>query len=666
MGVHERRAQRDPSAHRGVLFGVAGGGVYSVTEDLPDDLVAGRTYHYRVVVETATRVVAGDDVAYTVPTGAPEVTTGTATPIGERRVRLTGVVNTFGGEGHYRFELGRDASYGLATKPWRTGPEVTPRTFSRIIDFAHADLAALPAGSTVHWRIVYCEACDTPDELTIAGADATLTVPAAEPPRLDSIDPPLGDPLGGARVTISGAHLGGAAITIGGAPCGELEALGDGVLRCRTPALSAGTHDVRATTAFGDAVLRDGFEAWSPADIPGARLFDARVGVATAAPKTTYEWQRLSAEIAPGWRVRDGNTLTWLPSTGRFWMVGGWNGYQEPDGFSHVDPDLGIYPLQNTTNEVWSSPDGVAWRLELPHEHTQFERRHVHNTVLWKDALWVIGGDTHQGRYNHDVLRSADGVSWTEVLAPGEPPWQPRALSIAGVYDGKLWMVGGQDLLGDPADYVFHNDVWSTEDGVHWTEVAADAPASDTRWAGCGLVDGLVEFRGAMWLVGCAQYRENAVGTTMDNAVWSTTDGVTWTRHPTPPWAGKSWPNVVVWDDKLWVLFGYTYGDPANGWPAGNASEVWFSDDGERWEALPADSPAPGSHAQGVAVRDDFLLYAGGNYSFGIGDGVDTSAWRLVPFRGPSKSTAEHRAWTQPGETAETAETRPGCGWGAT
>jgi len=620
---------------------------YSVTEDLPGDLVAGRTYHYRLVVETSAGRFTGEDVTYTVPTGAPEVTSADATAIGERRVRLAGVVNTLGREGSYRFQLGPDTRYGFETKPWRTGPEITPRTFSRIIDFAHPDLAALPGGSVVHWRIVYCEACDTAAEVVIAGDDRTLTVPHAEPPRIDTIDPALGDPLGGVRVTIVGAHLAGATITVGGAPCDEVEALGDATLGCRTPALPAGRHDVRATTGVGDAVLAGGFEAWSPAELAGARLFDARVGVETGAAKTLYEWQRTSAEIAPDWRVRDGNTLTWLPSTGRFWMVGGWNGYQEPDGFSRVDPDLGVYPLQNTTNEVWSSPDGVAWRLELPHEHAQFERRHVHNTVLWNDALWVVGGDSHQGRYNHDVIRSADGVTWTAVLAPGEPPWEPRALQVAGVYDGKLWMAGGQDLLGDPATYVFHNDVWSTEDGVHWTEVAADAPASDTRWAGCGLVDGLVAFRGAMWLVGCAQYRENEVGTTMANEVWSTMDGLTWTRHATPPWAGKSWPNVVVWDDKLWILFGYTYGDPANGWPAGNANEVWFSEDGERWEALPIDYPAPGSHAQGVAVRDDRLLYAGGNYTFGFGAGVDRSAWQLVPFRGAAVTR-----WTDRGGDA--------------
>lgn len=467
----------------------------------------------------------------------------------------------------------------------------------------------------------------------------------AEPPHLVSLDPALGDPLGGARITIAGAHLTGATIAIGGAPCTDVETLGEATVRCRAPALPAGVWDVEAATAAGTALLREAYESWSPAELPGARLFDARSGVATEEETTVYEWQRLTAEIAPDWRVRDGNTLTWLPSTGRFWMVGGWNGLQEPDGFSSVPPGL-EYPPENTTNEVWSSADGATWDLELAHENDQFERRHVHNTALWKGALWMIGGDAHQGYYNHDVVMSEDGVHWTEVLAPGAPPWEPRALQISGVYDGALWTGGGQSLLGPEEEYVYHNDLWRSEDGVHWTQVAADGPGSDSRWAGCGMTDGFVEFEGRMWLVGCARYREVA-GHELSNEVWSTKDGSSWQLHTAPPWAGKGWPNVVVWDGKLWVLFGYTTGDAASGWPAGNANEAWYSEDGEHWDALPADAPVPGSHAQGVAVTDGFLLYAGGNYSFGFGAGFDRSSWRLVPFRG-----AAVHGWTDRGGDA--------------
>lgn len=474
--------------------------------------------------------------------------------------------------------------------------------------------------------------------------------PTSEPPSLESLAPSVIDPLGGSRIVVRGTGLLGVErLLVGDVEATQLEIVSDGELRARTgPVEPSPGLDVVVEREGATAILEDAVQAWSPAELAGARLFDAAVGVELEPPVTTYEWQRLTASLADGWRVRDGNTTTWLPATGRYWMVGGWNGLQEPEGFSMVPPDS-VYPPQNTSNEVWSSADGITWELELPHGHEQFERRHAHNTVLWNDALWMIGGDAHQGDYNHDVVTSVDGVHWDVVLGPGTapPPWSPRALQTIGVYDGKLWMFGGQDLLGPIDDYVHHNDVWSTEDGARWTQVAADGPGSATRPAGCGVLDGLVEFRGELWLVGCARERSDVVGHSMSNEVWSTTDGVEWTLHAEPPWVGKIWPNVVVWDDALWILFGFTYGDPAHGWATGNASEAWHSEDGETWTSLPIDSPVPGSHAQGVAITEDALLLAGGNYSFGFGAGEDPSAWRLVRYRGEAV-----RGWTERGVDA--------------
>ena len=339
--------------------------------------------------------------------------------------------------------------------------------------------------------------------------------PANAPLTLDAVDPDVIDPLGGSRIALRGDGLTDAdAVEVGGVAV-AFAVLPDGALSVDTPALTGATAEV--VVRRGEQVARALLTVWSPAELPGARVFDAAAGVRVDAPVTAYEWQRLTAEIAPDWRVRDGNTTTWFQ--GRFWMVAGWNGLQAPDGFSTI-PE-GSYPPENTTGEVWSSPDGVAWTLELPHGHTQFERRHVHNLRVWRDAMWMIGGDTHQGFYNHDVVRSADGVTWEEVLAPGEPPWEPRALQISGVFDGALWTGGGQSLLGPEEEYVHYNDLWRSDDGEHWTQIAADAPASETRWAGCGMTDGFVEFRGEMWLVGCARYQEVA-GHALSNEVWST------------------------------------------------------------------------------------------------------------------------------------------------
>ena len=497
-------------------------------------------------------------------------------------------------------------------------------------------------------------ACDDGDASTHYAGDplsGDLTTVGSSGPEvvIATVDPYIVDPIGLSRVVITGSGFTGATgVTIGGAPASAIEVVSDSELRVVTGPVAAGDAlDVVVLRGDDVGTLVAAVDAWSPADITGARLFDAAFGVGASVPARSYEWARLTEQMHPDWRKRDGNSLTWLPATEKFWMLGGWNGYMDPNGFSPVEPDS-VYPPLNTTNEVWSSPDGVQWTLNLPHDHPQWERRHAHSTVLWNDRLWMIGGDHHQGKYNHDVVSSADGTTWTVENA--DPPWEQRALQVSGVYDGKLWMVGGQTLGGLEEDYVYHNDVWSSVDGRNWVQVVPDAPASATRWAGRGLVNQLVEFNGRMWLVGGSTYTE-ALPRTLYPEVWSTTDGITWIEHSLPlqPLPGRAWPDVQVFDNRLWYMFGADN--------SGNHNAMWYSDDGDTWTQLPQSAnPTPTSHAQGVAVGPDFMLYAGGNYTLEYNI---TSTWRLKAYRGEAVET-----WTERGAagltvTATAPEQRP-------
>lgn len=66
-----------------------------------------------------------------------------------------------------------------------------------------------------------------------------------------------------------------------------------------------------------------------------------------------------------------------------------------------------------------------------------------HSVVVYKDKLWVIGGNNH-GDFLADVWFSEDGVTWTEVDIPIDGPvfillgdmfWM-RGLSILGLLVG--------------------------------------------------------------------------------------------------------------------------------------------------------------------------------------------------------------------------------------
>ncbi|MFN0055592.1 MAG: hypothetical protein ACKV0T_25880, partial [Planctomycetales bacterium] len=111
-----------------------------------------------------------------------------------------------------------------------------------------------------------------------------------------------------------------------------------------------------------------------------------------------YRWKRvtLTAPFAP----RDGAGA--LTFNGRLWLLGGWN------------PGDKKYFPRICNNEVWSSRDGADWRLEKPNTFlddrfdpaSDWEGRHTAGYVVFRDAMWIIGGDVNQRHYQNDVWNS--------------------------------------------------------------------------------------------------------------------------------------------------------------------------------------------------------------------------------------------------------------------
>jgi len=98
------------------------------------------------------------------------------------------------------------------------------------------------------------------------------------------------------------------AVTIGGVAVSAFVVLSDSELQVVSGALSVGAGlDLVVVRGAASATLAGALEAWSPAELPGARVFDAAIGVASEGSEgaaTHYEWQRLSASLAPEWRAR--------------------------------------------------------------------------------------------------------------------------------------------------------------------------------------------------------------------------------------------------------------------------------------------------------------------------------------------------------------------------
>jgi hypothetical protein len=355
---------------------------------------------------------------------------------------------------------------------------------------------------------------------------------------------------------------------------------------------------------------------------------------------SSYAWEEIT--LAAAWEPRDGAGLVHFD--GALWILGGWDG-----------ATVANWDNRSTTNQVWSSADGVTWTEELAHvtspvqtgagamwikRHSAGWLKHAHAGTSY---VYVIGGDHLSPAYNEfgigasngyqcDVWRSSDPSNvngWSRVAESDNVGWTGRMLAVCASHGGNLYVMGGQDgLLGGPPypfssamTATFYNDVWrSTDGGATWSQITASA-----GWSARGITNRAPSWLGRIWLVGGGQYETAAPvdvnPRTYENEVWSSADGVTWTQHANAPWAARQYHNVEVFDGKLWVMGGYD----AGGNPGGNRRDVWWTANGEDW-TYHGEAPWYYCHASGTCAVESGpmrgLWHATGNGS--LLDGVES------------------------------------------
>ena len=266
---------------------------------------------------------------------------------------------------------------------------------------------------------------------------------------------------------------------------------------------------------------------------------------------------------------------------------------------------------KNVNNEIWRSSDGLNWTRVTP-AGALFSPRNRHAVVAFNNKLWVIGGWDElpdlggTGTRFNDVWSSPDGVNWTQQTPAGGTIFSPRLGHATLVYGGKLWVIGG-DIAGASATMV--NDVWSTTDGTTWVQATANA-AFSTREG-----HGAVVLNNAMWVTG------GDAGSATFADTWKSTDGVTWS--PQQPvgtsFSARTHHGAAVLNGRMYVIGGAA--GPYFGAEAYN--DVWSSADGTNWRR---DTPAAGFAARSIFatfVHNNELWLAGG-----LGSGPFNDVWR--------------------------------------
>lgn len=201
---------------------------------------------------------------------------------------------------------------------------------------------------------------------------------------------------------------------------------------------------------------------------------------------------------------------------GQMWVMGGSNG--------------GGY-----LDDVWSSSNGVTW-TETTNAAPWGAREAIGCTTI-NGEIWVMGG--YNGAFLNDVWLSSNGLNWVE--ATNAAPWSQRYEMGVPAFNGEVWVLGGQ--AGS-----YFNDAWSSSNGVNWTEATNTAPWSPRSGFGS------VALNGQMWILGGNNGGNSG---TYYNDVWSSSNGVSWTEVTNAaPWAARYYYQAVTLNGQMWVLGG--------------------------------------------------------------------------------------------------------------
>jgi len=211
-------------------------------------------------------------------------------------------------------------------------------------------------------------------------------------------------------------------------------------------------------------------------------------------------------------------------------------------------------------DDVWHSHDGVNWIRESVGNQT-FSPREGHAMIEHDDALWVLGG-FDSANYLNDVWVSVDGRRW-ERTATGASSFTTRDDHAAFSFDGKIWVVGGDRSAAG----IYLNDIWSSPDGVNWTQEPSDIGLNRT-------LGGYAVFNNRMYMA-CGRDAGGGIGSAAHSS-----NGPIWQTDPTT--AGL--PVVYsctseVFDNKL-AVSGGVIGQVAS-------SDLYWTGDGLRWKRSP-------------------------------------------------------------------------------
>ena len=169
--------------------------------------------------------------------------------------------------------------------------------------------------------------------------------------------------------------------------------------------------------------------------------------------------------------------------------------------------------------------------------------------LSYNNKLWVLGGETDPSTYHRDVWSSPDGVTWTEVVDPVSNWTSGRTVLRACVHNNKMYVIVGTFAQASASQY---DGVFYSTDGITWTATANHPWTTTTPQSNSSL--------GFMFSVGGNLIVTQVPRTSGDHQfAYSTDNGENWTLGSHTSWpdsASTETGNINAWKSggTVWIV----------------------------------------------------------------------------------------------------------------
>lgn len=151
----------------------------------------------------------------------------------------------------------------------------------------------------------------------------------------------------------------------------------------------------------------------------------------------------------------------------------------------------------NDLFDVWKSNDGLNFQPVANNLETTIKRRIIYGTCTHNNKLFVLGGQSSIDYLDaglNDVWSSSNGLAWKKI-ADDKTFLGKNISGCVTSFNGKIWVVGGGYYRHPDSAVRWTNHIYSSSDGIEW-ERENDAPWAGRQYADVGVWDN------RLWMVG--------------------------------------------------------------------------------------------------------------------------------------------------------------------